>query len=405
MNAPFAPSLLAAVELAPRDPILGVTEAFNADTNPRKVNLGVGVYCDESGKVPLLECVKRAEREMADAAAPRSYLPIDGIAAYDREVRALLFGADADVITAGRAVTVQALGGTGALKVGADFLRRFAPGAQVWISDPSWENHRALFEGAGFTVNTYPYYDATTRGLDFAGMIAALERLAPGSVVVLHACCHNPTGADPTPAQWPRIIDVVRARGLMPFVDLAYQGFGDGIDADADVVRSFAATPGPLLVTSSFSKSFSLYGERAGALSVVATDKEEAARVLSQVKRIIRANYSNPPTHGGQIVTTVLCSPELRALWEAELATMRNRVKLMRAMLVERLHERLPGADFRFMLTQRGMFSYSGLTKAQVQALREEFSIYAIDTGRICVAALNSRNVDDVAASIAKVIE
>ena len=405
MNAPFAPSLLAAVELAPRDPILGVTEAFNADTNPRKVNLGVGVYCDESGKVPLLECVKRAEREMADAAAPRSYLPIDGIAAYDREVRALLFGADADVITAGRAVTVQALGGTGALKVGADFLRRFAPGAQVWISDPSWENHRALFEGAGFTVNTYPYYDATTRGLDFAGMIAALERLAPGSVVVLHACCHNPTGADPTPAQWPRIIDVVRARGLMPFVDLAYQGFGDGIDADADVVRSFAATPGPLLVTSSFSKSFSLYGERAGALSVVATDKDEAARVLSQVKRIIRANYSNPPTHGGQIVTTVLCSPELRALWEAELATMRNRVKLMRAMLVERLHERLPGADFRFMLTQRGMFSYSGLTKAQVQALREEFSIYAIDTGRICVAALNSRNVDDVAASIAKVIE
>ena len=405
MNAPFAPSLLAAVELAPRDPILGVTEAFNADANPRKVNLGVGVYCDENGKVPLLECVKRAEREMADAAAPRSYLPIDGIAAYDREVRALLFGADADVITAGRAVTVQALGGTGALKVGADFLRRFAPGAQVWISDPSWENHRALFEGAGFTVNTYPYYDATTRGLDFAGMIAALERLAPGSVVVLHACCHNPTGADPTPAQWPRIIDVVRARGLMPFVDLAYQGFGDGIDADADVVRSFAATPGPLLVTSSFSKSFSLYGERAGALSVVATDKEEAARVLSQVKRIIRANYSNPPTHGGQIVTTVLCSPELRALWEAELATMRSRVKLMRAMLVERLHERLPAADFRFMLTQRGMFSYSGLTKAQVQALREEFSIYAIDTGRICVAALNSRNVDDVAASIAKVIE
>jgi aromatic-amino-acid transaminase len=405
MNAPFAPSLLAAVELAPRDPILGVTEAFNADANPRKVNLGVGVYCDENGKVPLLECVKRAEREMADAAAPRSYLPIDGIAAYDREVRALLFGADADVITAGRAVTVQALGGTGALKVGADFLRRFAPGAQVWISDPSWENHRALFEGAGFTVNTYPYYDATTRGLDFAGMIAALDGLAPGSVVVLHACCHNPTGADPTPAQWPRIIDVVRARGLMPFVDLAYQGFGDGIDADADVVRSFAATPGPLLVTSSFSKSFSLYGERAGALSVVATDKEEAARVLSQVKRIIRANYSNPPTHGGQIVTTVLCSPELRALWEAELATMRNRIKLMRAMLVERLHERLPAADFRFMLTQRGMFSYSGLTKAQVQALREEFSIYAIDTGRICVAALNSRNVDDVAASIAKVIE
>ena len=404
MNAPIAASLLSAVELAPRDPILGVTEAFNADPNPRKVNLGVGVYCDENGKVPLLECVKRAEREITDAAAPRSYLPIDGIPAYDCEVRALLFGANADVINAGRAVTVQALGGTGALKVGADFLRRFAPGAQVWISDPSWENHRALFEGAGFTVNTYPYYDAATRGLDFAGMSAALERLAPGSIVVLHACCHNPTGVDPSAEQWQRIIAVVRARGLVPFLDLAYQGFGEGIDADAAVVRSFAATPGPLLVTSSFSKSFSLYGERVGALSLVAADKDEAARVLSQLKRIIRANYSNPPTHGGQIVTTVLCSPELRALWEAELATMRNRIKLMRAMLVERLHERLAGADFRFILAQRGMFSYSGLTKAQVQVLREEFSIYAIDTGRVCVAAINPRNVDEIAAAIANAI-
>jgi len=404
MNAPIPASLLSAVELAPRDPILGVTEAFNADPNPRKVNLGVGVYCDENGKVPLLECVKRAEREITDMAAPRSYLPIDGIAAYDREVRTLLFGANADVVGAGRAVTVQALGGTGGLKVGADFLRRFAPGAQVWISDPSWENHRALFEGAGFKVNTYPYYEPATHGLDFPGMIAALERLTPGSIVLLHACCHNPTGVDPTPAQWPRIVEVVRARGLVPFVDLAYQGFGDGMDADGAVVRSFAATPGPLLVASSFSKSFSLYGERVGALSVVAADKDEAGRVLSQLKRLIRANYSNPPTHGGQIVATVLCSPELRALWEAELATMRNRIKLMRALLVERLHERVPGADYRFMLAQRGMFSYSGLTKAQVQVLREEFSVYAIDTGRICVAALNTRNIEDVAAAIANVI-
>jgi len=404
MNAPIAASLLSAVELAPRDPILGVTEAFNADPNPRKVNLGVGVYCGEDGKVPLLECVKRAEREMTDKAAPRSYLPIDGIAAYDREARALLFGAHADVISAGRAVTVQALGGTGGLKVGADFLRRFAPGAHVWISDPSWENHRALFEGAGFTVNAYPYYNPETRGLDFSAMLVALERMPPGSVVLLHACCHNPTGVDPTPEQWPRIIEVVRDRGLVPFVDLAYQGFGDGIDADSAVVRAFAATPGPLLVASSFSKSFSLYGERVGALSVVGSDKEEAARVLSQLKRLIRANYSNPPTHGGQIITTVLCSPELRALWEAELATMRNRIKLMRAMLVERLHERVPGADFRYMLAQRGMFSYSGLTKAQVQVLREEFSVYAIDTGRICVAALNAHNVDYVAGAIANVI-
>jgi len=404
MNAPFAPSLLSGVELAPRDPILGVSEAFNADQNPKKVNLGVGVYCDENGKVPLLECVKRAERELTELASPRSYLPIDGLPAYDREVRAMLFGRDSEVIAEGRAVTVQAVGGTGALKVGADFLRRFAPAAQVWISDPSWENHRALFEGAGFTVNTYTYFDATTRGLDFAGMIAALEQIPAGSVIVLHACCHNPTGVDPTPAQWPRIIDLVRGRGLVPFLDLAYQGFGDGIDQDGSVVRAFAATPGPLLVASSFSKSFSIYGERVGALSVVATDKDEATRVLSQVKRTIRANYSNPPTHGGQIVATVMCSPELRALWEAELAAMRNRIKLMRALLVERLHEQVPQRDFRFILAQRGMFSYSGLTKAQVLALRDDFSIYAIDTGRICVAALNTRNVEVVAAAVAKVV-
>ena len=284
MNAPNAPSLLATVELAPRDPIMGVTEAFNADPNPRKVNLGVGVYCDDTGKVPLLECVRHAEREMTDKASPRSYLPIDGIPAYDREVRALLFGADADVISAGRAVTVQALGGTGALKVGADFLRRFAPSAQVWISDPSWENHRALFEGAGFTVNIYPYYDAPTRGLDFAGMRATLETLPAGSIVLLHACCHNPTGVDPTPAQWGEVATIVRARGLVPFVDLAYQGFGDGLDTDGAIVRKFAATPGPLLVSSSFSKSFSLYGERVGALSVVAGDKDEAGRVLVAVE-------------------------------------------------------------------------------------------------------------------------
>jgi aromatic-amino-acid transaminase len=404
MNAPFAPSLLSTVELAPRDPILGITEAFVADTNPRKVNLGVGVYCDENGKVPLLECVKRAERDMTDHAAPRSYLPIDGIAAYDGEVRKLMFGAKSDVVEAGRAITVQALGGTGGLKVGADFLRRFAPGAQVWISDPSWENHRALFEGAGFVVNYYPYYDPASRGLNFDAMLATLTGIAPGSIVVLHACCHNPTGVDPAPAHWPKIIQVVRSRGLIPFLDLAYQGFGDGIDADGAVVRAFAATPGPLLVASSFSKSFSLYGERIGALSMVAADKDEATRVLSQLKRIIRANYSTPPTHGGQIVANVLCSPELRALWEAELATMRNRIKLMRALLVERLHERVPGADFRFMVAQRGMFSYSGLTKAQVLKLREAHSVYAIETGRICVAALNNRNVDYVADAIADAI-
>jgi aromatic-amino-acid transaminase len=402
MNAPLA-SLLSAVELAPRDPILGVTEAYVADTNPRKVNLGVGVYNDDNGKLPVLECVKRAEHVMADKSAPRGYLPIDGIPAYDREVQRLLFGGDSAIANEGRAVTVQALGGTGGLRIGADFLRRFAPGAQVWISDPSWENHRALFESAGFTVNTYAYYDSRTRGLDFAGMLASLERIPPGGIVVLHACCHNPTGVDPEPSQWERIVEVVRARGLVPFLDMAYQGFGDGIDADGAVLRMFAATSGPLFLSSSFSKSFSLYGERVGALSIVATDTDEALRVLSQVKRVVRANYSNPPTHGGQIVAMVLASTELRALWEAELGTMRDRIKLMRATLVERLHERLPGRDFRYMLTQRGMFSYSGLNKEQVHRLRNEFSIYAIDTGRICVAALNSHNVDYVADAIAKV--
>ena len=404
MNAPLANTLLAAVELAPKDPILGVTEAFNADPNPKKANLGVGVYYGDDGKLPVLECVKRAEREIVETGAPHGYLPIDGIASYDSAVQALVLGADSEIVKTGRAVTVQALGGTGGLKIGADFLRRFAPAAQIWISDPSWENHRALFEGAGFTVNAYPYFDAATRGLDFDAMIAALDKLPAGAIVVLHACCHNPTGVDPTPAQWEKIVAVVRARGAVPFVDIAYQGFGDGIEADAAAVRRFAATPGPLLVANSFSKSFSLYGERIGALTVVADDASEAARVLSQIKRLIRANYSTPPMHGGRIVSTVLASQELRALWEAELATMRNRIKLMRAMLVERLHERIPNSDFGYMLRQRGMFSYTGLNKEQVQRLRQQFSIYAIDSGRICVAALNSRNVEDVAAAMAAVL-
>lgn len=405
MNAPLPASLLAAVELAARDPILGINEAFQAETNPKKVNLGVGVYYDDNGKLPLLECVKRAEREITDKGAPRGYLPIDGIPAYDKAVQSMVFGADSDIVATGRGVTVQALGGTGGLKIGADFLRRFAPGAQVWISDPSWENHRALFEGAGFTVNQYAYYDAATHGLDFAAMIAALERIPQGAIVVLHACCHNPTGVDPDAAQWDHIIAVVRERGLVPFLDIAYQGFAEGIAPDGQVVRAFAATPGPLFVSSSFSKSFSLYGERVGALSVGTVNKDEATRVLSQLKRVVRMNYSNPPTHGGQIVATVLGNPELRALWETELAAMRDRIKQMRVALVTRLHERMPGADFRYMLAQRGMFSYSGLSKAAVTRLRDEFAIYAVETGRICVAALNSKNVDYVADAISKVAD
>jgi len=404
MNAPLSGSLLAAVELAPRDPILGVTEAFNADTRASKVNLGVGVYYDDNGKIPLLGSVKDAEREIAAQAAPRGYLPIDGIAAYDKSVQALVFGADSECVASDRVVTVQALGGTGGLKLGADFLRKFAPGAQVWISDPSWENHRALFEGAGFVVNTYPYYAAATRGLDFEGMRAALEAAPPGSIFVLHACCHNPTGVDPSLEQWDTIIEVVRRRGLLPFLDIAYQGFADGIDDDGIVVRRFAASPGPLFVSNSFSKSFSLYGERIGALSVVSASRDEAARVLSQLKRVVRANYSTPPTHGGQIVASVLAKAERRAQWEAELAAMRERIRAMRKLLREKLEQRVPGRDFSYITRQRGMFSYTGLSKDQVTRLREEFSVYAVDTGRICVAALNTRNIDYVAGAIAAVL-
>jgi len=400
----MASSILTHVEMAPRDPILGVTEAFNADPNPNKVNLGVGVYYDDNGKVPLLECVRRAERQSIENAPPRSYLPIDGLPEYDRAVQALVFGADSPVRKENRVVTVQALGGTGGLKIGADLLRRIDPDAQVWISQPSWENHRALFENAGFDVQAYPYYDAATRGLDFGGMMKALSARPAGTVVVLHACCHNPTGVDLASEQWGEIIDTVRSRGLVPFLDLAYQGFGDGVEQDAEPVRRFAASGAPLFVSNSFSKSFSLYGERVGALSVLAESADEAGRVLSQLKRMVRTNYSNPPTHGGRIVATVLNTPELRALWDDELKQMRERIRSMRRQLAEKIQVRRPGADIAFVTRQRGMFSYTGLSKEAVTRLREEFSVYAVDTGRICVAALNSHNLDYAAEAIAKVM-
>ena len=351
MNAPLSASLFTAIEMAPRDPILGITEGFNADQNPGKTNLGVGVYYDDNGKVPLLECVQKAEALLIEKLAPRTYLPIEGLAAYDKAVQELVFGADSAVVQEKRAITVQAIGGTGALKLGADFLKRFsADGAQVWISDPSWENHRALFESAGFTVNNYPYYDPATRGVNFSGMLDALKTMPSGSVVVLHACCHNPTGADLSDAEWTQVIDVVTQRGLVPFLDMAYQGFGDGIEADGQVVRRFTEAGGPLFVSNSFSKSFSLYGERVGALSIVAASKEEAGRVLSQLKRVVRTNYSNPPIHGGQVVATALASPELRALWESELAEMRVRIREMRQLLVSKLKEKAPAHDFDFQV-------------------------------------------------------
>ncbi|MGL5002730.1 MAG: amino acid aminotransferase [Casimicrobium sp.] len=397
-------NLFSQVEMAPKDPILGVNEAFNADPNPSKVNLGVGVYTDESGKIPLLECVKRAEVAMAEKAAPRGYLPIDGIAAYDKATQTLVFGADSDIVENNRAVTAQALGGTGALKIGADLLKSITPNSAVYISSPSWENHRALFTAAGFEVRDYAYYDAATRSLDFAGFLAAVKAMPAGSIVVLHACCHNPTGVDPTMAQWKEIAAAVRAGGLIPFLDMAYQGFGDGVTEDGAVVKLFAETPGPIFVSSSFSKSFSLYGERIGALTIAAADKDEAARVLSQLKRVIRTNYSNPPTHGAALVAAALTDPEARALWEKELGGMRERIKSMRIALHAALKKLAPNANFEKILTQRGMFSYSGLNKDQVHRLRNEFGIYALDSGRICVAALNQKNVQYVAESIAQVL-
>ncbi|WP_395142111.1 amino acid aminotransferase [Schlegelella aquatica] len=397
-------SLFAAVEMAPRDPILGLNEQFNADPNPNKVNLGVGVYYDDNGKLPLLKCVTEAEKQLVEAAKPRGYLPIDGIAAYDKAVQGLVFGAESEAVRSGRVATVQALGGTGGLKIGADFLKKLTPQAKVLISDPSWENHRALFENAGFQVGTYPYYDAGRRGIDFDAMLAALRAAEPGTIVVLHACCHNPTGYDLTPAQWEQVVEAIGSRGLVPFLDMAYQGFGEGIAEDGAVIGQFLKAGLPMFVSTSFSKSFSLYGERVGALSVVCTSKEEADRVLSQLKRVIRTNYSNPPTHGAQVVAAVLTTPALRQTWEDELAIMRVRIKQMRELLVQKLRDAGVTQDMSFITQQKGMFSYSGLTKEQMQRLRSEFGVYGVDSGRICVAALNTRNIDYVAQAIAKVL-
>ncbi|WP_312359591.1 amino acid aminotransferase [Stutzerimonas balearica] len=397
-------SLFSAVEMAPRDPILGLNEAFNSDTRPNKVNLGVGVYYNEDGRIPLLRAVAEAEQARIAAHAPRGYLPIEGIAAYDGAVQKMLFGADSALLADGRVVTIQALGGTGALKVGADFLKRLLPDATVAISNPSWENHRALFESAGFPVHQYAYYDAASHGVDRAGMLADLKALPARSIIVLHACCHNPTGVDLGIDDWKQVIEVLREKDHIPFVDIAYQGFGDGIEEDAAAVRLFAETGMTFFVSSSFSKSFSLYGERVGALSIVTGNRDESARVLSQVKRVVRTNYSNPPTHGATVVASVLNSPELRAMWETELGEMRERIRQMRLGMVEQLAAKGAKTDFSFVARQRGMFSYSGLTAEQVERLRVEFGVYAISTGRICAAALNERNLGYVTDAIVQIL-
>ncbi len=397
-------TLFESVELAPRDPILGLNEQYNADTRSSKVNLGVGVYYDDEGRIPLLKAVHKAEVARIEAAAARGYLPIEGLKNYNKGAQELLLGKESLLAKEGRTLTFQALGGTGALKIGADFLKQITPDSKVFISNPSWENHRALFERAGFTVENYAYYDAASHGLDFEGMLASFKNMPAKSIVILHACCHNPTGVDPTLDQWKQIVQLVQEKDLIPFLDIAYQGFGDGLEEDAKVVRLFADQGISMFISSSFSKSFSLYGERVGALTLITSSADESTRVLSQVKRVIRTNYSNPPTHGGTIVSSVLNSPELFALWEEELAGMRNRIREMRQQLVAKLKEHGVTQNFDFVLSQRGMFSYSGLTSEQVDRLRNEHGVYAVSSGRICVAALNSRNIDYVAKAIAQVL-
>lgn len=394
-------SIFATVKMAPPDPILGLNEAFAADTRAPKVNLGVGVYYDDEGRLPLLEAVRKAEAARLAALPARGYQPIQGADNYTSAVQHLLFGKDSALVDEQRVVTVQALGGTGALKIGADYLRQLQPGARVHISDPSWENHRALFETAGYRVENYRYYDPLTRAADFAGMKASLAAASAGDIVVLHACCHNPTGADLDDSQWAEVVALCRSRKLIPFLDMAYQGFADGIDADAVAIRAFAASGLQCFIASSFSKSFSLYGERVGALSIITANRDEASRVLSQVKRVIRTNYSNPPIHGAAVVAAVLNSGELRQLWEDELGAMRERIRAMRTGLLDELSTAGVSADFSFVTRQRGMFSYTGLSAAQVERLRNEFAIHAVSTGRICLAALNTGNIGYVARSIA----
>ena len=397
-------NLFASVQLAPKDPIFGLTEAYTADQRPGKVNLGVGVYYTDDGKVPLLKAVLAAEQEVVAKQSPRAYIPIEGPNPYNSAVQNLLFGADSPLIKEGRVVTAECLGGTGALRVGGDFVKRLDTGAPAAISAPSWENHRGIFESAGYQVLEYTYFDPKTRGVDFDGMVKSLESFPAKTLAILHACCHNPTGADLTAEQWKKIISICQTRQLIPFLDIAYQGFASGIEQDGAAVRMFADSGMSFFVSSSFSKSFSLYGERVGAISIVTQSKEESARVLSQLKRVIRTNYSNPPTHGAAIVATVLNSPTLRQMWEDELAEMRERIKAMRHGLNQKLAASGVQQDFSFIEAQRGMFSYSGLTADQVAKLQEQDGIYALSTGRICVAALNTKNLDRVAQAIARVL-
>jgi aromatic-amino-acid transaminase len=387
------------------DPILSLNEAFQADPRPHKVNLSIGIYFDDAGRIPVLDCVRQAEAQLLEAAGPKPYLPMEGSGPMRRAVQALLFGPAHEAVTSGRVATLQTVGSSGGLKVGADFLRRWFPGSAVWVSDPTWDNHRAVFEGAGLSVHTYPYYDAATGGLAFDAMCEALDRLPPRSVVLLHACCHNPTGVDLSAQQWQTLIPLLRERELLPYLDLAYQGYGDGIEEDAYAVRALADAGLRFFIANSFSKSMSLYGERAGALSVVCADVAEADLVLGQMKATVRRNYSSPGIHAAGVVARVLADPALRASWETEVRTMRERILQMRAALREVISARVPGRDFGYFLSQRGMFSYTGLSAAQVDTLRQTHGVYLVRSGRMCVAGLNHGNVHRAAQAIAAVLE
>jgi aromatic-amino-acid transaminase len=398
------PGVFGHLELYAGDPILSLNEAYGRDPRPHKINLSIGIYFDDAGHIPVLGCVHDAEAELLAEGAAKPYLPIEGAPACRRAVQELLFGPGHEAVRSQRIATLQTVGSSGGLKVGADFLKRWLPASEVWVSDPTWDNHRAMFEGAGLTVHTYPYYDAATGGLKFDAMMATLRTLPAGSVVLLHACCHNPTGVDLTPRQWEELIPVLRERRVLPYLDLAYQGYGDGITEDAQAVRALADAGVPYFVANSFSKSMSLYGERAGALSVVCRDADEAELVLGQLKATVRRNYSSPPIHAGLVVAKVLGTPRLRAAWEADVAAMRERILAMRRSLHAVLTARLPDRNFDYFLTQRGMFSYTGLTATQVDRLREEHAVYLVRSGRMCVAGLNTRNVEATAEAMAAVI-
>lgn len=393
------------IEHYPGDPILGLVETFNQDSRPEKVNLGIGIYFDEDGKLPVLKCVRTAEIQRAETAQPRSYLPMEGLVAYRTAVQKLLFGADNPALQQERIATIQTLGGSGALKVGSDFLHRWFPQAKVYVSDPTWDNHKSIFEGAGFEVGTYPYYNPETIGVKYDEMLAFFKQLPENSILLLHPCCHNPTGVDLSENQWDELLETVKNNKLIPFMDIAYQGFGEDLDNDAYAIRKAVSMNLPLFVSNSFSKNLSFYGERVGGLSIVCPNKEEAALVFGQLKFTVRRIYSSPPAHGAFITAAVMDSEELFAVWQQEVNEMRDRIRQMRRKLYDALTAKLPGKDFSYFIKQRGMFSYTGLSPEQVQRLQDEFAVYLVGSGRMCVAGLNSRNIDYVAEAFAAVLK